>query len=120
MVGVAALYPTLDGLALASAMRCGDVRADEVLEAALTRAKMFNPSLGAICRIDAEAAHAALPRLNSAAPFVGVPFLLKDLGAPVRGLPGVAAPCSSPRHAAAPAADSDLAARMRASGVVIF
>src|SRR4051812_9735856 len=120
MIGVAALYPTLDGLALASAIRCGDLRADEVLEAALTRAKMLNPSLGAICRIDAEAAHAALPRLNSAAPFVGVPFLMKDLGAPVRGLPTVAGAGYFARHAAAPAADSDLAARMRASGVVIF
>src|SRR4051795_6667422 len=117
MVEVAALYPTLDGLALASAIRCGELQADEVLEAALRRAKMLNPSLGAICRIDAEAARAALPGLDSAAPFVGVPFLMKDLGAPVRGLPTVAASLSSARHAAAPAVDSDLAARMRASGV---
>src|SRR3954467_11715734 len=117
MVGVAALYPTLDGLALAAAIRRGELRADEVLEAALTRAKMLNPSLGAICQIDAEAAHAALSRLNSAAPFVGVPFLMKPPGPPARGLPTVAAPLSFARHAAAPAADSDLATRMRASGV---
>src|SRR3954469_19069436 len=105
MVEAAALYPTLDGLALASAIRCGELRADEGLEAALTRAKMLNPSLGAICRIDAEAAHAALPGLDSAAPFVGVPFLMKPLGAPVRGLPPAAVSRYSARHAAAPAVD---------------
>jgi Asp-tRNA(Asn)/Glu-tRNA(Gln) amidotransferase A subunit family amidase len=63
-------------------LRGGCVSASQLLEAALARAAAMNSSLGALCYIDETGARAALARLDAAAPFAGIPFLMKDLGAP--------------------------------------
>ena len=84
------LYLAEDGLGLAAALGGGRVSAPELLQAALARAAAMNSSLGALCYIDEIGARAALARLDPAAPFAGVPFLMKDLGAPVAGLPTIA------------------------------
>jgi amidase len=114
------LYLAEDGLGLAAAFRGGSVSASQLLEAALTRAEAMNPSLGALCYIDETGARAALARLDTAAPFAGVPFLMKDLGAPAAGLPTIAGSRYLVRNAVPATTDSDLAARLRRAGVVIF
>jgi amidase len=114
------LYLAEDGLGLAAALRGGCVSALQLLEAALVRAAAINPSLGALCYIDETGARAALARLDTAAPFSGVPFLMKDLGAPAAGLPTIAGARYFARNAVPATTDSDLAARLRRAGVVIF
>ena len=114
------LYLAEDGLGLAAALRSGCVSASGLLEAALARAAAINSSLGALCYIDEIGARAALARLDSAAPFAGVPFLMKDLGAPAAGLRTVAGSRYFARNAVPATTDSDLVARLRRAGVVIF
>jgi len=114
------LYLAEDGLGLAAALGGGRVSGPELLQAALARAAAMNSSLGALCYIDEIGARAALARLDPAAPFAGVPFLMKDLGAPVAGLPTIAGARYFARHAVPATTDSDLAARLRRAGVVIF
>src|SRR5271169_6851058 len=106
------LYIAEDGLGLAAAVRGGCVSASELLEAALARAAAMNSSLGALCYIDETGARAALARLDRAAPFAGVPFLIKDLGAPAAGRPTIASARYFARNAVPAKTDSDLAARL--------
>lgn len=113
-------YLAEDGLGLAAALRGGRVSASELLETALARTAALNPSLGALCHIDEGRARAALARLDPVAPFVGVPFLMKDLGAPACGFPTIAGARYFARNAVLVTADSDLVARLRRAGVVIF
>jgi amidase len=114
------LYLAGDGLGLAAALRSGCVSVSQLLETALARATAMNPSLGALCYIDETGARAALAQLDTAAPFAGVPFLMKDLGAPAAGLPTIAGARYFARYAVPARADSDLAVRLRRAGVVIF
>lgn len=120
MAEIGDLYLAEDGLGLAAALRSGRVSASDLLEAALARAAAMNSSLGALCYIDEIGARAALVPLNPAAPFAGVPFLMKDLGAPAAGLPTIAGARYFARHAVPATTDSDLVARLRYAGVVIF
>lgn len=80
-------YERLDGLDMAQAIARGDFAPWEAIEAAIARTEVVQPQLNALtvprfeqARIEARA---ALP----AGPFRGVPFLLKDLMAPMRGEP---------------------------------
>jgi amidase len=114
------IYLAEDGLGLAAALRGGRVSASELLDAALARVAATNSSLGAVCYIDEIGARAALARLDPTAPFVGVPFLMKDLGAPTAGIPTIAGARYFARNAVPAATDSDLTARLRRAGVVIF
>jgi amidase len=114
------LYLAEDGLGLAAALRGGCVSASELLEMALARAASINSRLGALCYIDESGARAAVARLDPAAPFAGVPFLMKDLGAAAAGLPTIAGARYFARTAVPSTTDSDLVARLRRAGVVIF
>jgi amidase len=114
------LYLAEDGLGLAAAVRGGCVSASQLLEAALGRAAAMNSSQGALCYTDETGARAALARLDTATPFAGVPFLMKGLGAPAAGLLTIFGARYFARNAVPAATDSDLAARLRRAGVVIF
>src|ERR1700738_4645530 len=107
------LYLAQDGLGLAAAFRAGCVSASELLEGARARAASINSSLGALCYIDETGARAAVARLDPAAPFAGVPFLMKDLGAAAAGLPTIAGARYFARNAVPSTTDSDLVARLR-------
>src|SRR6187399_432716 len=75
----------LDATAQAELVRRGEVTAAELVEAAIRRAETVNPALNAIVtplyEAALDAARGALPE----GPFTGVPFLVKDLVAEVRG-----------------------------------
>src|SRR5215470_10000439 len=78
----------LDATAQALLVRRGEVKPQELVEAAIARAERLEPRLHAIVtrqfeRARDEAASVSLPR----GPFRGVPYLLKDLGAYLDGDP---------------------------------
>src|SRR5262249_2329230 len=89
-VGDRAAYLAEDGLGLASAVREGRVTAEALLDVAVERAEQLNPALGALCNLNEAAGRTALAQLGVDGHFVGVPFLMKDLGSPAAGFPTVA------------------------------
>jgi amidase len=80
-------YTRHDGLALAALVRSGVVSAAELLETALARIDAHNPALNAVIRTRHEQVRAEAAQVDRAAPFAGVPFLVKDLIATLAGEP---------------------------------
>lgn len=107
---------TADATALAGSISSGRLRASQVMEAAIAAAEA-QADLGALCHIDPELGRAALAAAPKDAVFSGVPSLAKDLGGPFAGLPIRA---GSRMLQGDPRQDSDLAARLRASGLCFF
>lgn len=111
-------YASYDGLGLGQLVREGQVSPAELIEAAIERAERHNPKLNAIVhKAYDEARRAALNPLPEG-PFKGVPFLIKDLGTEVAGMPrsdGTHFNLNRPDSA-----DCLLVRRYRASGVNIF
>ncbi len=114
-------YTQYDGLGLAELVRKGEVKPLQLVEEARTRIEKHNTALNAVVykAYDlGEAAGKAIERSSNNAPFSGVPFLLKDIGAMCEGLPnqmgsgfleGFIAPM-----------DSELVRRYKQSGVCIL
>lgn len=109
-------YRAFDALGLAQAIRRKDVSRQEVLQAALARVAAVNPTVNAIAVLDAAAAEA--PAGDPAAPFAGVPYFIKDLHAPVAGLP--LAHGSRLFAGQVQDFDSETVARLRRAGFVIL
>lgn len=114
-------YDSLDGLAIATLVRDGDVRPIEVIEAAIARMDARNPRLNAIVRSLADSARDTangVSAANQAAPFAGVPMVIKDLQATVAGVPTSSG--TGPLQSVVPEHDSELVARYRAAGGVFI
>jgi len=110
---------TLDAIALADLVRTNQVKPTELLDAAIDRAEKLNPQLNAIVTPMYDLARkAAEAPIDESAPFCGVPFLLKDLGA---GYAGVRQTMGSTfvKDFVSPV-DSALTARQKAAGLIIF
>ena len=113
----------LSAVALAGALRSGELSAVSVMRAFLERIARLNPAVNAIVsmrRADellAEAADAdAVPR-GERPPLHGIPFAVKDL-TPVAGIPYTQ---GSPVYASrVPADDGVMASRLRAAGAIII
>lgn len=73
----------LDGVAQAQLVACGELHASELLDACEERIAALDPILRSIVALDLERARASMP---SQGPFMGVPFLIKDV-TPYPGLP---------------------------------
>lgn len=111
-------YAAHDGLGLAALVRTGQVSAAELLEAAVARIGAVNPALNAVVRTRFDAARLEANRADPAAPFCGVPFLVKDLISTLAGEPtgqGTRSLASLPMPH-----DSDLVQRWRAAGLLIL
>jgi Asp-tRNA(Asn)/Glu-tRNA(Gln) amidotransferase A subunit family amidase len=81
-------YEQYDGIGLAELVHKGEVRPEELLEAAITRIDRYDRLLSAVVTPMFDTARAAIQAGLPAGPFRGVPFLLKDLAlAAVPGLP---------------------------------
>lgn len=85
-------YRRHDALGLAAAIARGDFSAQEVAQAALARLRAVNPLVGAVSWLDEALAERLCrgepdPAAAATGPFAGVPYFIKDLHAPVRGLP---------------------------------
>jgi len=80
-------YWQYDGLGQAALVRSGAVSGRELVESAIEASTQLNPALNAICHDLADRAREAAARVALDAPFAGVPFLLKDVGAQMKGTP---------------------------------
>lgn len=111
-------YADFDGLALAELVRKGEVTASELIEAAIARIERHNPALNAVVYKAYDEARATAAAALPEGPFAGVPFLIKDLGARVKGWPRT----SGSHFAQVPSdtEDSELIRRYRAAGVVLL
>ncbi len=111
-------YESHDGLGLAALVKRREVTPAELLEAAILRCEKRNPELNAVVIPMLEQARAAVKAGVPNGPFEGVPFLLKDLHLSV---PGVRTTNGSQLFAEnAPAHESELVARYRGAGLVVF
>jgi amidase len=83
----------LDAVAQAELVRRGEATPLELVDAAIARIEALNPSLNAVILPAFERARAEAAALASAArrsperPFLGVPFLMKDIGGAEAGAP---------------------------------
>lgn len=111
-------YENYDALGLAELVRNGEVTAAELLDAAIARAEMRNPTVNAI--VDKLYDHgrdtiaAGLPD----GPFTGVPYLLKDIGGVLGG--HVQTRGSRFFDDLVPPEDSVIVKRGKRAGLVIF
>lgn len=109
-----------DAVGQADLVRRGEVSAEELVSAAITRIEARNPELNAVIheRFDAALAEAAgeLPD----GPFRGVPFLVKDGVCAMAGEPFHAGMAFLKRHGYVAQHDQWLAERYRAAGFVIL
>jgi Asp-tRNA(Asn)/Glu-tRNA(Gln) amidotransferase A subunit family amidase len=79
-------YLEYDALGLAELVRSKEFAAEELLEAAIARIEAINPELNAVVIKMYDEARATIASGVGDGPFAGVPFLLKDLGAPYEGV----------------------------------
>src|SRR5215470_17301634 len=111
-------FARYDGLGLAQLVRRREVTAGEVLEAAIAQVEASNHVINAVvCRLY-DQARAAITAGLPAGPFTGVPYLLKDLGAHYKGavttFGGALFKDFVVDH------DSEITARLKRAGLVIF
>ncbi len=78
-------YRGHDALALADLVRRRKVAPGELLDVALARARAVNPAINAITVDDEAHARQSIAAGLPQGPLTGVPFLLKDLGATLKG-----------------------------------
>jgi len=112
-------YADHDGVGLAELVRSGEVTAGELAEEALSRIEKHNPTLNAVVTDMADQGRRIAGDIDegdAAAPFAGVPFLLKDI---MGDFEGVATQYGSRFTAGSPAPmHSTLTTRFLASGLV--
>jgi len=111
-------YESCDGLRLAELVSAGDVTPGELLEAAIERVEARNPVVNAVVNRMYDIAKAAIAAGLPAGPFTGVPYLLKDLGVQYAG--AVTSAGSNFLRDAVADHDSEVVARMKRAGLVIF
>jgi len=110
-------YGSLDATALAALVRQREVKAIELVDAAIERIERLNPALNAVVTPMYEQARAAAMSGFANGPFVGVPLLLKDLGAPFVGVRMTMA--SAFMRNFIPDHDSELVTRLKRAGLII-
>ena len=111
-------YPDQDALGLAQLVQQGETSASELLDLAIARAEAINPQINAIITPLYDHGRQQIAAGLPDGPFKGVPFLLKDLlcalaGTPLSNGSNALKGNISPR-------DSELAARFKRAGLVIF
>ena len=111
-------YADYDGLGLAQLVKRGEVSPAELVEAAIERIERHNGVLNAVVHKAYDEARQTATSTLPEGPFKGVPFLIKDLGAQVKGWPRTSG--SRFAQVAADETDSELVARYRAAGVILL
>lgn len=110
--------PWRDATHAAALVRTGAYTAAELVGLAIRRARALDPVLGVL---SAELFDGAVTRAEASppdAPFAGVPFLYKDLGAAEAGMPSYAGNAILRALGTTAGADTTLARRLRTAGVV--
>lgn len=80
-------YRKHDAIALAELIKKGEITATEIAEIAIKRAEYVNPKINAIVHPMYDMARQMAQNIKSDSPLAGVPFLIKDLGIEVEGVP---------------------------------
>jgi len=111
-------YENYDGLGLAELVEHGEVSPSDLVEAAIERIERLDPTLNAVVHKAFSSARAAAASDLPDGPFRGVPFLIKDLGCPVAGMPRTSG--SRFLSGEVPALDGILTRRYRQAGVIIL
>lgn len=111
-------YLECDAVGLAGLIARREVSAGEVLEAALERMAVVNPAINAVIYSNAAEARAEAARPRIAGPLAGVPMLVKDYAAHVKGWPTSAGSRLLANDVAA--GDAPIVAAYRRAGLVIF
>ena len=111
-------YESYDALGLADLVRRGEVKPNELLDAALARMERLEPKLHAVTIPMIDDARAALEAGLPEGPFTGVPFLIKDLHLYWEGV-RTSNGCAMWEDYVADH-DSELVERYRAAGLVTF
>ncbi|MGI6853863.1 amidase [Mesorhizobium sp. 1B3] len=111
-------YESYDATGLAELVRDGEISPRELVETAIDRIEVLNPLVNAVILKAYEQALDEVENRTDRPAFLGVPYLVKDLHAPVRGLPLT----NGSRMFVDPPApfDSTLIARLRAAGFVML
>ncbi|MEX0954534.1 MAG: amidase [Rhizobiaceae bacterium] len=111
-------YESHDATGLAALVRKGEVSPRELAETAIARIEALNPLVNAVILKAYDQALDELDQRADKPAFLGVPYLVKDLHTPVRGLPLTN---GSNMFVDPPAPfDSILIARLRAAGFVML
>jgi amidase len=111
-------YDRHDATGLAELVRTRQVHPLELFEAAARRIEALNPRLNAVVYPDLDRAREAAAREPREGAFAGVPFLVKDLGAAVAGLPYTMSSRSRAGYVAQ--ADNEIVTRHRGAGLIIL
>jgi Asp-tRNA(Asn)/Glu-tRNA(Gln) amidotransferase A subunit family amidase len=112
-------YQSRDAIGLAGLVASKEVSETEVLDAALGRLEQVNGTLNAVINVLEDQARAAIVEGLPDGPLRGVPFLLKDLGIWMKGVP-TGSGSGLFKNAGAAAVDSALTTAYRAAGLVLF
>jgi amidase len=110
-------YESHDALGLAALVKKREVTPGEILDAMIERVEARNPKVNAVVIEAYDQARAAIAKGLPAGPFSGVPYLIKDLHAPVAGLP--LSHASRLWQGSVFDFDSETVARLRRAGFVI-
>ncbi len=111
-------YRQHDALGLAALVRRGEVSAVELVDLATARLEAVNPRLNAVIHLRLERAREEAQRINREAVFAGVPFLVKDLGMEVEGMPMCAGSRAYAKYRSAH--DSEVVRRAKQAGLLIL
>ena len=111
-------YTSLDAMALAELVRQKQIKAIELVDAAVDQIERLNPKLNAVVTPMYEQARKLAASKLADGPFAGVPFLLKDLGPTLRGvrmtMGSVFMRDFVPDH------DSELVSRLKRAGLIFI
>jgi len=111
-------FAFLDATAQAELVRRREVKAIELVDAAIERIERLNPTLNAVVTPMYEQARTAATSEMPHGPFAGVPFLLKDLLASYGGVRMTLG--STFLRDFVPDHDSELVARLKRAGLIIL
>jgi amidase len=107
-----------DATGLAALVRRKEITPLELVETAISGIERLNPRINAVVTPMYEQARETAKKKLPKGPFTGVPFLIKDLGAPYKGVRMTMGTASMADYVSDH--DSELVARMKKSGLVIL
>lgn len=111
-------YQKNDALGLAQLIKKKEIQAAELFDLAVGRAQEANPKINAIVQETYDYGRKMMENLDGMGPFSGLPFLIKDLGIFVKGLP-LRSGCRGYKDFVCPE-DSELTKRLRKAGFIFM
>lgn len=111
-------YASMDAVALARAVRAGELTPLEVIDAAIAAIAAVNPTLNALVLTDFDRARANARKAPRDRPLSGVPFLIKDVDVFTEEWPTTMS--SRFFSTAKPRSDSEIVRRWRVAGAIFL